>query len=97
MARSTELNEIDARRERIALAITLTPEQEETFARLVAERLCDDRDEGFLGVRGAAEYLSTTPKAIYALVARQKLRPRRAGGRLLFDRRELRDWVEAGG
>jgi excisionase family DNA binding protein len=97
MARSAELNESEARRERIALVVTLTPEQEEALVTLVAERLRDDQDDGFLDVRGAAEYLSTTPKGIYAAVARQKLPHDRQGGRLLFDRRELRDWVKGGG
>jgi excisionase family DNA binding protein len=79
----------------VPLTVTLPPEQFEALAARVAERLYDDRDDGFLDVPKAAEYLSLTPKAIYALVERQKLPHHRAGGRLLFDRRELRGWVEA--
>jgi excisionase family DNA binding protein len=97
MARNAELKETDARRDDIALVITLSPEQEEALARLVAERLRDGYDEGFMDVRGTAEYLSLTPKAIYALVERQKLPHHRIGKRLLFDRRELRSWVEGDG
>jgi excisionase family DNA binding protein len=69
---------------------------EEVVSRIVEERL-HDRDDGFLDVRGAADYLSTTPTAIYAQVERGKLPHHRAGGRLLFDRHELRGWVEADG
>jgi len=84
----------DVKREPLTFAGTLTPEQEDALVQRVLERLQERRDEGFLDVRGAAEYLSTTPKAIYALVERQKLPHNRAGGRLLFDCRELRAWVE---
>lgn len=78
-----------------SLTLALTPEQEDALVQRVVERLREARDEGFLDVRRAAEYLSTTPKAIYALVERQKLPHHRAGGRLLFDCRELRAWVES--
>jgi excisionase family DNA binding protein len=83
------------RRNTFRLTVALPPEHFEALARLVAETLRDGRDDGFLNVSRAAEYLSTTPKAIYALVERQKLPHHRAGGRLLFDRHELRAWVEA--
>ena len=82
--------------EHVPLTVVLPPEQFEALARRVADALRNDRDDGFLDVRGAAEYLSTTPKAIYALVGRQKLPHSRAGGRLFFDRVELRAWVERG-
>jgi excisionase family DNA binding protein len=84
-----------AKRESLTLA--LTPEQEDALVQRVAERIQEGRADGFLDVRGAADFLSTTPKAIYALVERQKLPHHRAGGRLLFDRAELRAWVEGGG
>lgn len=84
----------DAEREPFTLAFT--SEQEDALVQRVAERIQEWRDEGFLDVPGAAEYLSTTPKAIYALVGRQKLPHSRAGGRLFFDRVELRAWVERG-
>ena len=69
---------------------------EELVSRIVEEKL-REHDSGFLDVREAADYLSTTPKAIYAQVERGKLPHHRAGGRLLFDRCELRAWVEGGG
>jgi excisionase family DNA binding protein len=81
-------------RERFTL--TLTSEQEDALVQRVSERLEESRDDGFLDVPGAARYLSTTAKAIYALVERRQLPHNRAGGRLLFDRAELRAWVERG-
>ena len=84
----------DLGRERFTL--TLTSEQEDALVERVSQRLQKSRDDGFLDVPGAALYLSTTAKAIYALVERHKLPHNRAGGRLLFDRAELRAWVERG-
>jgi excisionase family DNA binding protein len=86
----------DADAEREPFTLTLTAGQEDALVRRVLERLQESRDDGFLDVPGAAQYLSTTAKAIYALVERQELPHNRAGGRLLFDRAELRAWVERG-
>jgi excisionase family DNA binding protein len=86
----------DADLEREPFTLTLTSEQEDALVQRVSERLEGSRDDGFLDVPGAAQYLSTTAKAIYALVERQQLPHHRAGGRLLFDRAELRAWVRQG-
>jgi excisionase family DNA binding protein len=86
----------DADLERERFTLTLTSEQEDALIQRVSERLQESRDDGLLDVPGAAQYLSTTAKAIYALVERHKLPHHRAGGRLLFDRAELRAWVERG-
>jgi excisionase family DNA binding protein len=86
----------DADQEREPFTLTLTSEQEDALIQRVSERLQESRDQGFLDVPGAAQYLSTTAKAIYALVERQQLPHNRAGGRLLFDRAELRAWVRQG-
>jgi excisionase family DNA binding protein len=86
----------DADLEREPFTLTLTSEQEDALIQRVSERLQESRDQGFLDVPGAAQYLSTTAKAIYALVERQQLPHNRAGGRLLFDRAELRAWVRQG-
>jgi excisionase family DNA binding protein len=69
---------------------------EEVVTGIVDERL-REHDDGFLDVRAAAAYLCTTAKAVYTMVERGKLPHHRAGGRLLFDRRELRAWVETEG
>ncbi|MHB8642839.1 MAG: helix-turn-helix domain-containing protein [Gaiellaceae bacterium] len=77
-----------------ALSIVVPPSQFEALAWRVAGLLREGRDDGFLDVKGAAEYLSTTPKAVYHLVERGRFPHHRAGGRLLFDRAALRAWVE---
>ena len=74
----------------------LLAELAERIAPRVTELLDERRDEGFLNTDGAAEYLGLTRKAIYAQVERGKIPHHRAGGRLLFDRAELRAWVERG-
>lgn len=81
----------------VTLTATLPHGQIEVLARCVADLLREGRDDGFLDVDGAAEYLSTTPKAVYHLVERNRLPHRRVGSRLLFDRAELRAFVERGG
>jgi excisionase family DNA binding protein len=86
----------DLEREPFTLTLSLTSEQEDALIERVSERLQESRDDGFLDVPGAAQYLATTAKAIYALVERHKLPHNRAGGRLLFDRAELRAWVRQG-
>ena len=77
----------------VSLQISLSEDELGALAALVAPFL--QTDDGFLNVPNAAVYLDTTPKAIYALVERQRIPHHRAGGRLLFDRSELRAWVEA--
>jgi len=76
--------------------VVLSPEQLEALAQHAADLLQEGRDDGFTNVDGAAQFLATTPKAIYHLVERQKLPHHRKGGRLPFDRAELRAWVELG-
>jgi excisionase family DNA binding protein len=80
----------------LRVEITFSPEQLDALAERVADVLEDRRDEGFIGVDGAAEFLARSAKAIYQLVERRRIPHHRAGGRLLFDRRELREWVERG-
>jgi excisionase family DNA binding protein len=80
----------------VALTIALAHDQFEALARRVAALIEEGRDDGFLGEEGAAQYLSTTPKAIYHLVERRRLPRYRPDGRLLFDRAELRAYVEGG-
>ena len=80
----------------IALTVVLQPDQFEALAQRVAAVLAEGRDDGFLDAKGAAAYLGSSRKAIYALVERRKLPYYRPAGRLLFDRAELRTWVEGG-
>lgn len=62
----------------------------------VVENAGRTADDGFLDVESAAQYLCTTPKAIYRAVERGRIPHSRRDGRLLFDRRELRAYVEGG-
>lgn len=87
----------DVGSQQFLLTIVLPPDQLMALARQVADLVIDDRDDGFFDVSRAAAYLSTTRKAIYHLVERGQLPHHRAGGRLLFDRAEMRLWVERGG
>jgi excisionase family DNA binding protein len=80
----------------LSLSVVLPPDQFDALAQRVAALISDGRDDGFLDVPGAAEYLSTTSRAIYHLVERDRLPHHRIGSRLLFDRGDLRRWVERG-
>lgn len=83
------------------LAIALPDELVETIAQrvleLLAERQDVERDDGFLNVAGAAAFLACPASRIYALVSAKRIPVHRDGSRLLFDQRELRDWVRNGG
>ena len=81
----------------LLLTISLAPEQLELLASRVADVLESRRDDGFVDVDGAAAFLSVSRAAVYHLVERGQLPYHRAGGRLLFERRALRAWVERGG
>jgi len=83
--------------EPLVLTVTLDPAQLELVANRVAELLQEGRDDGFLDIDGAANYLGRSKKSIYHLVERHKLPHHRAGGRLLFDAKQLRVWAERHG
>jgi excisionase family DNA binding protein len=66
----------------------------------IAERLGlggVDEVDGFLDVNGAATFLACPRSRIYALVSAKRIPHHRDGSRLLFDRCELRDFVQRGG
>ena len=54
-------------------------------------------DQGFTDVPGAADFLACKPDRIYALTSAGRIPVHRDGSRLLFDRRELREYVRNGG
>ncbi len=54
-------------------------------------------DAGYLDVAGAAEFLACPVSRVYALTSAGRLPVHRDGSRLLFDRAELRAYVDAGG
>jgi hypothetical protein len=82
--------------QREPFTLTLSPEQEEALIERVLERLQEHEDDGYLGATAAAQFLGLTPAALYARVGRDQIPYKRVGKRLLFDRRELRAWVEGG-
>jgi Helix-turn-helix domain len=78
-----------------AISIELPPALVEMVAQRAVE-LIAEQGAGFLDVKGAAAFLGgCAPKRIYNLVERGELPHHRPAGRLLFDPRELREWVEA--
>lgn len=79
--------------------ITVPAELVEVIAARAAElvRIPQPEPDGYLDVKGAAEFLSCPVSRIYALVSSRRMPHHRDGSRLLFDRTELRKYVEAGG
>jgi excisionase family DNA binding protein len=85
-----------------SLQISLPPELPDEIAQRAAELLAERLDvahsgDGYLDVAGAAEFLACPKCRIYALVSAGRIPHARDGSRLLCDRQELRDYVEAGG
>jgi excisionase family DNA binding protein len=83
-----------------ALTIALPDEVIEAIADRVAERVARSQpavDEGFLDVTAAAAFLSCRPSRLYALASARRIPHYKDGSRLLFDRRELREYVRNGG
>jgi hypothetical protein len=79
-----------------ALTIGVPDELLEALAQRAAAIVCE-QDRGFLDVDGAAAFLGgCTRKRIYHLVERGRLPHHRVAGRLLFDPRKLRTWIENG-
>jgi hypothetical protein len=80
--------------ETLPLALELPPSLVEALAERAAAIL-DERNAGYFDVKGAARFLGNcSPKRIYNLVERGAIPHHKPHGRLLFDPRELREWVE---
>jgi excisionase family DNA binding protein len=85
------------------LSVSVPPELVEAIAQRAAEIVLEQRGEpfdaaaGFLDVAGAAEFLACEPGRIYSLVSARRIPHHRDGTRLLFDRDELREYVQSGG
>jgi len=81
-----------------ALALEVTEELVERIAEraaeLIAERQGVGEDDNFLDVAAAAEFLACPRSRIYALVSARRIPHHHDGSRLLFDRRELRQYVQ---
>jgi excisionase family DNA binding protein len=77
-------------------ALEVPPALLDALARRAAE-LVAERDAGYLDVKGAAQFLGgCSTKRVYNLVERDAIPYYKPHGRLLFDRAELREWVERG-
>jgi hypothetical protein len=80
--------------EALPFALELPPPLVEALAQRAAA-LVAEQNAGFLDVKGAARFLGgCSPKRIYNLVERGVIPHHKPHGRLLFDPRELREWVE---
>jgi len=78
--------------------LTLSAEQLDVLADLVAERLAaSPADDGWLSTAQAADYLGCTPDRLHDLVARRALKHGRDGRRLRFKRSDLDAYVAGGG
>jgi excisionase family DNA binding protein len=85
--------------EPLRFELTLSAEQLDALADLVAERLAVSQspaDDGWLDSAQAAAYLGCTRDRLHDLVARRALSPGRDGRRLLFRRSDLDLYVEGG-
>ena len=83
-----------------SLALALPEELVEQIAQRAAAILAAEHgpaDAGYLDVQGASQFLSCPPSRIYALVSAGRIPVHRDGSRLLFDRQELRGYVDNGG
>jgi len=84
------------------LSLDLPPEFLEAVAQRAAEILAERQVEqvdagGYLDVVAAASFLSCPTSRLYRLVAAKRIPHHRDGSRLLFDRAELREYVQSGG
>jgi excisionase family DNA binding protein len=69
----------------------------EAAAARVMAALPVQEPQGWLDTAGAAEYLCCSRHRIYTLVSARRIPHEREGGRLLFDRAKLDEWVREGG
>ena len=83
------------------LTVDITDEIVERIATRAAEIVTSGSPApevgGYLDVVGAAEFLSCKPSRLYALKSAGRIPFHKDGSRLLFDRGELRRYVETGG
>jgi hypothetical protein len=84
--------------EPLTAVIVFAPESLEDLAVRVASHVADRSllATVWLDVEGAALHLCATPSAIRSMAQRGQIPVHRRQGRLLFDRRELDDWVRSG-
>lgn len=86
--------------------LTIPGEVLDTVAEIVAARVLDrladatpGADAGaspWVDAEGAATHLHTTKRRVYSLAQQGRIPHYREGARLLFDRRELDQWLRSG-
>ena len=84
----------------LELQLVLSDDQLEAIAERATELLAEQQapvESGYLDVAGAAAFLACPASRVYALVSADRLPHHRDGSRLLFDRAELRAYVQNGG
>lgn len=82
------------------MAIPLPPDLIEQVAQRAAELVGASAlpaDTGYIDVDGAAAFLACPKSRIYSLVSAKRIPFHKDGSRTLFDRAELRAFVEGGG
>ena len=55
-----------------------------------------DDDDQLLNVIEAADFLKTTPAALYSKVSRKEIPVNKPGKRLYFNKKDLKDWIRLG-
>ncbi len=84
----------------MTIALELPDHVLDAIAERVLWRLANQdttADAGYLDVAGAADFLACPVSRIYALTSAGRLPCHRDGSRLIFDRAELRAYVNQGG
>lgn len=85
---------------RIDLPAELVEEIAQRAAEILAERQPSTAENGspwLAGASAAADYLGCPASRIYALVNARRIPFEKDGSRLLFDRRELDEYIRDGG
>jgi hypothetical protein len=82
------------------IEVTLTAEQLDRLAAVIAERIGETRDSETGWLRGAekiARYIDAPPSRVYALASAGRIPCERDGSSLIAHRGDLDAWLRAGG
>ena len=66
-------------------------------AEIVLEQSSTPVSDGFMNVEQAAEFTGLKASSIYKLTSLRRIPHKKVGAKLIFDRAEIKDWVERGG
>jgi excisionase family DNA binding protein len=80
------------------LTLNVPAELVEEIVALVEARMVERLDDdGYVGVKGAAEFLDCGVDRIYALCSAKRIPHHKDGSRTLFCKAELREYIRNGG